>query len=384
MNSRERLNAALNHQEPDRVPIDLGGTPTSTISVRALENLKSYLGIRSATRLMSPIFLTAFPDDEVIKKLGIDVKMIAANPPAGFELRAMPEGELVDEWGTVYKKHEEAQTHFVVEEKAPLRQATLTEEIEAYSWPDPADPSRFQGLRETAEQFRAEGFGVVLNTPLLMMTQAQWVRGLEQFMMDTVLNQRLLEYLMDKLLEILLEMTRQLIDAVGPNFDVAVMGDDLSHQRGLTYSPDMYRRLFKPRHRKIADFLKGRIGKARILYHCCGAVEPLIRDLIEIGVDALNPVQVSATGMGDTRRLKELYGKDLTFWGGVDTQHVLPFGTPADVKEEARRRIEDLGAGGGFVFGAVHNLRPEVRPENIWALFEAAHFYGKYPLPFGS
>jgi uroporphyrinogen decarboxylase len=197
-------------------------------------------------------------------------------------------------------------------------------------------------------------------------------------MMDTVLNQELLEYMMDKILEIQMEMTRLILEEVEPYIDVVVIGDDLSHQGGLTYSPDMYRRLFKPRHKAIIRFLKDHAGEAKILYHCCGAAEPLLRDLIEIGVDAYNPLQVSAKGMNDTKKLKALYGKDLTFWGGIDSQRILPFGTPQEVRAEVHRRIEDLAEGGGLVLAAVHNIRPEVKPENICALYEAAQEYGKY------
>jgi len=378
MNSRERLLRALNHREPDRVPIDLGGTPTSTISASALESLKTHLGLRLETKLMSPIFLTAYLDDPLIHRFGVDVKMATGKAPADFQLQVTPEGKLVDEWGIVYQKHEEAQTHFVVETEAPLHRATRKEEVERYPWPDPSDPSRVRGLKEVAKQYREEGFGVIVNTPLLPMTYTQWMRGLEQFMMDTVLNKPLLEYMMDKILEILLEMTRHLLEEVEPYADVIVMGDDLSHQGGPTYSPDMYRKLFKPRHKTIVRFLKEHGGEAKILYHCCGAAEPLLRDLIEIGVDAYNPVQVSAKGMDDTKKLKALYGRDLTFWGGIDTQRVLPFGTPEEVQAEVRRRVEDLAPEGGFVLAAVHNIRPEVKPENICALFEAALEYGRY------
>jgi uroporphyrinogen decarboxylase len=378
MTSRERLWTALSHKQPDRVPIDLGGTPTSTISVSALENLKRHLGIRSETKLMSPIFMTAYPDEEIVKRFGVDVKMVTAKPPAGRNLQILPGGRIIDEWGIVYQKHEEAQTHFVVENEAPLHRVSSKEEIDNYPWPDPTDPSRYQGLKEMARGYRQQGFGVVLNTPLLLMTYTQWLRGLEQFMIDTVLNARLLEYMMDKILEILLEMTRLLLEEVNPYVDVMVIGDDLSHQGGLMYSPEMYRRLFKPRHRAIVQSLRKQGGAAKILYHCCGAAKGLLGDLIEIGVDAYNPVQVSAAGMEDTRRLKKTYGKDLTFWGGIDTQRVMPFAAPEEVQKEVRRRIEDLGEDGGLVLAAVHNIRPEVKPENICALFDAARQYGSY------
>jgi uroporphyrinogen decarboxylase len=329
---------------------------------------------------MSPIFLTAYPDEEIVKRFGVDVKMVTAKSPANFKLHISPGGRVVDERGIVYQKHEEAQTHFVVENESPLHRVSSREEIEKYAWPDPADPSRYRGLKEVAKGYQDEGFGVVLNTPLMVMTFTQWLRGLEQFMLDTVLNPGLLEYLMDKILEILLEMTRLLLEEVNPYVDVIVIGDDLSHQGGLTYSPDMYRKLFKPRHRAIVQFLRKHNGEAKILYHCCGAAKLLLADLIEIGIDAYNPVQVSAMGMDDTRKLKETYGRDLTFWGGIDTQRVMSFGTPEDVRKEVRRRIEELGPDGGFVLAAVHNLRPEVTPENICALFESALEFGRYPV----
>jgi len=379
MTSRERLLTALNHKTPDRVPIDLGGTPTSTISISAHENLKSHLGIRSETRVMSPIFLTAYPDDSIVKRFGVDVKMVTAKPPANFKLQISPGGRIVDEWGIVYQKHEEAQTHFVVENESPLHRVSSKGEIAQYPWPDPADPTRYKGLREVAKGYREQGFGVVVNTPIMVMTFAQWLRGLEQFMLDAALNPGLLEYMMDKILEILLEMTRLLLEEVNPYADVLVIGDDLSHQGGLTYSPDMYRKLFKPRHRAIVQFLKKHGGEAKILYHCCGAAKSLLSELVEIGIDAYNPVQVSAVGMDDTRELKRTFGKDLTFWGGIDTQRVMPFGKPEDVRKEVKRRIEELGPDGGFVLGAVHNLRPEVTPQNICALFEAALEFGRYP-----
>jgi uroporphyrinogen decarboxylase len=380
MNSRERLLAALNHKTPDRVPLDLGGTALSSISISAYENLKSYLGIRSETRVMSPIFLTAYPDEEIIKRFGIDVKMVTAKPAANFKLQISPSGRIVDEWGIVYQKHEGAQTNFIVENESPLHRVSTKEEIERYAWPDPSDSSRYRGLREMARGYRDEGFGVVVTTPLMVMTYTQWLRGLEQFMLDTVLNPNLLEYMMDKILEILMEMTRLLLEEVKPNVDVILISDDLSHQGGLMYSPEMYRKLFKPRHRAIVEFLKKHGGGAKILYHCCGAAKPLLSDLVEIGIDAYNPVQVSAAGMDDTRELKKEFGKDLTFWGGIDTQRVMPFGRPEDVWKEVKRRIEDLGPDGGFVLAAVQNIRPEVRPENICALFEAALEFGQYPL----
>jgi uroporphyrinogen decarboxylase len=168
------------------------------------------------------------------------------------------------------------------------------------------------------------------------------------------------------------------LEEVGDLVDVAVEYDDLGWQSGLLVSAEMYRRYVKPRHKELFNFIKAR-SHAAVFLHTCGAVYELIPDFIETGVDILNPLQVSAAGMGDTRRLKQEFGDKLTFWGGgVDTQGVLPGGTPEEVKDEVKRRIADLAPGGGFVFSAVHNIQPDVPPENTMAMWEAWKEYGAY------
>ncbi len=177
MNSRERLLVALNHREPDRVPIDLGATPTSTISARAHENLKAHLGIHSPTRMMSPIFLTAYPDEEIVRRFGVDMKLVAANAPDGFGIHPTPDGKISGEWGVIYQWNEDARTHFIVERRAPLHRVTTQEEVEKHPWPGPTDPSRYRGLKEIAKRYREEGYGVVVSAPLMVITQAQGMRG---------------------------------------------------------------------------------------------------------------------------------------------------------------------------------------------------------------
>jgi len=156
--------------------------------------------------------------------------------------------------------------------------------------------------------------------------------------------------------------------------DIVCWGDDLGTQRGPQISPELYRRMIKPRQKRMVEAIK-RHGKL-VLYHTCGSVADFLPDFIELGIDAVNPVQVSAAGM-DTQRLKREFGRDITFWGAVDTQTVLPRGSPVDVRSEVRRRIDDLAPGGGYVLCAVHNIQPEVPPENIVAMYEAALEYGK-------
>jgi uroporphyrinogen decarboxylase len=172
-------------------------------------------------------------------------------------------------------------------------------------------------------------------------------------------------------------MIVNLLEAVGDNVDVVVCADDLGMQNGPLISPDLYRRMIRPRQQRLYEVIKSHT-KAALLLHSDGAIAQFIGDFIDVGVDVLNPVQVSAAGMGDTKWLKQEFGEHVSFWGGVDTHHILPFGTPDEVRDQVRRRIEDLAPGGGYVLASVHNIQAEVPPENVCAMFEAAIEYGAY------
>jgi uroporphyrinogen decarboxylase len=199
---------------------------------------------------------------------------------------------------------------------------------------------------------------------------SQYLRGYEQWLMDIVLEPAFLDALMDRALEWWLALAGAVLDEVGPYVDVVAFGDDVAFHDRPMVDLERYRRLFKPRHRRMIDLLKSK-SQARVLYHCCGAVRSLIPEFVDIGVDALNPVQVSSAGMDDTAALKAKFGRDICFWGGIDTGRVLPRGTPDDVRAEVRRRIGDLAPGGGFVLAAVHNVQEDVPPENILAMVDA-------------
>ncbi|MEK7204292.1 MAG: uroporphyrinogen decarboxylase family protein, partial [candidate division NC10 bacterium] len=180
---------------------------------------------------------------------------------------------------------------------------------------------------------------------------------------------------MDRYVDFWVRLTERALREVGDLVDLAMFGDDLGTQQGPVMSPALYRRLIKPYHARMARAVKH--FHKPLLLHSCGSVAAFIPDLIEIGFDAIHPVQVSAKDM-DSARLKGEFGRDITFWGGIDTQRVLPRGTPAEVREEVRKRIADLGPGGGYVLGAVHNIQAEVPVENILAMFEAAREFGRY------
>jgi uroporphyrinogen decarboxylase len=203
------------------------------------------------------------------------------------------------------------------------------------------------------------------------------LRGLEQMLIDMATDPQFVSALLAKVLEINLIAAERFLGAVGSYVDIVRATDDLASQRGPLISLRMFRRYLKPVYKQYFDFIKSRTD-AKILFHSCGNIVDLLDDLIEVGVDIINPIQVSA--MGNTRDLSLRFGDRVTFWGGIDTQHVLPHGSPADVEAEVRRRIRDLGAGGGFVAAAVHNIQPDVPPQNIIALAEAVRKHGRYPL----
>jgi uroporphyrinogen decarboxylase len=262
----------------------------------------------------------------------------------------------------------------------PLAGFSTVQEIERYRWPDTAEPSRYAGLKQDARALTTSGRPALVlerHTGGIFET-SWWQRGLENLLVDMASDSRLAEALLHKMLEHKLLYWEKALEQVGDQILVAAEADDLATQSGLLMSKGMYRKYLKPLHRQLFAFIKGKAPAVKLFYHSCGAVAELIPDLLEAGVDILNPIQVSAAGM-DTRKLKREYGKDLVFWGGgVDTQRVLPYGTPEQVHDEVKRRIEDLAPGGGFVFSAVHCIQSDVPPQNIQAMWEALREYGAY------
>ena len=373
---RERVLRALNHEEVDRVPIDFGSSFASTITLPAYERLKDRLAVKHESRLMRLTSQTVVVDEEVLRHFNVDTRALLLGSPERSAEHWNPDGTYVDEWGITWRRPEGGFYYDMV--KSPLAGPISLEDIERYPWPDPHAPGRLYGLRERAEELHNAGYFTILNFPLGFIHMTQFLRGFEDWFSDLLLNPELAGALMDKVIDINLGIGGDALKVVGDLVDAVFVADDVAMQNGLMMSAELYRRLIKPRQKRVYDYIKAH-SRAKIIYHSCGAVEPLINDFIEIGVDALNPVQVSAKGM-DTARLKELYGDRITFWGGgCDTQHVLPHGRPEDVRAEVRRRVKDLAPGGGFVFCAVHNIQADVPAENICAMFEAAQEYGRYP-----
>ncbi len=366
MTSAERLRMALHHQEPDRVPLDLGGV-VSGITLKAHRALCAFLGIPWEDVLVDRIQYLAQPSENILEYFAIDTRYVYDPVPEDVWSTDQEGSTWEDCWG-VRRRFTGYYSDMVAH---PLPHASSLEDVKKYQPPSPSLP---RDLRARVEVRKKEGKAVIVNRIGSCFEFSWYLRGFAQFMTDLALQPGLACAIMDMVLDFELQQFELLLKEVGDLVDVVLVGDDLATQRGPLLSCEMYRKYVKPRQKKLYEAIKKQTG-AFLFYHSCGAVVPFLEDLVEIGIDILNPVQVSAQGM-DPKQLKKRFGDVLSFWGGIDTQHVLPHGTPEAVREEVRRRIDELAPGGGYVLCAVHNIQPDVPPENIVAMYEEALSYG--------
>lgn len=381
--SRKRVLTALNHQEPDRVPLDLGGTIVTGIHEVAYRRLLKHLQLESLElEIEDPVQQLARVHPEVKQRLKVDVAGIAPGKGRGRAIKSWSEDgydKVVDEWGIEWWKPKEGGFYYDIRGN-PLAEINTVEELRRHDFPDPLTPARYEGMVERANELNQMQVASVLGRSAPGMFEiALWTRGFENFLCDMLANVTLAEALLDTVLEIKMKYWEKALDLLGAKVNIVTEADDLAGQNRCLIDPALYRKLIKPRHTRLfAHIRKKAQGPVKIFYHSCGAVSELIPDLIESGIDILNPVQVSAAGM-DTKELKRRFGKEITFWGGgVDTQEVLPHGTPQQVRDEVKRRIDDLAPGGGFVFATVHNIQADVPPENIMAMWETLQEFGSY------
>jgi len=375
MTSRERVLAALEHRAPDRVPVDLGSSLASTINVTAYRRLREHLGLDTARPPAIWALRSAgvIPDEDVHQRFDTDLRpLILGSPDAGGD-RRLSENSFVDEWGVTWTKPEDG--HYLATDGPFYRLDEPTvADLEKHGWPDAADPGRFRGLRERGRQVReTTDCAVVLNLGVGPLHLCQFMRGWAGWLEDLLVNPAFAEGLFERTVDFVVEIAARALEETAEFIDIAWFGDDLGSQRGLLMRPELYRRVIKPQHRRIVETIR-RYGR-KAAYHSCGSVYAILPDLVEIGVDVLNPVQVAAAHM-DTARMKREFGRDLAFWGAIDTQRVLSRGTPAEVRQEVRRRIGDLAGDGGYILSAVHNIQAEVPPENVVAMYEAAREFG--------
>jgi uroporphyrinogen decarboxylase len=390
---------ALVHEEPDRVPIDLGGMRSTAITGLAYNQLKSYWGMSGGhTRIYDLGQQLARVEPQVLERIGADVMPVShiisslrkwkpsrlpdgspCEVPDDFNPEKLDDGSLVvrDETGRIVSRMP-PNGYYFDGEYHPLADATSIADLKDYPFYTPMSKEELDTLEDDVKTaYETTSYALMLGSAGSVYEAAQGLRGWDVFLMDLAGDPQFAGYLMDRLVDASIQRLEQILPRVKELVQVVQVGDDLGHQNGPQISPELYRKMVKPRHKRLYQFIK-KNSDAHLFLHTCGSVYQLIPDLIEVGVDILNPVQVAARDM-DTARLKKQFGDEMAFWGGgCDTQNVLPFGTPQQVRDEVKRRIDDLAPGGGFVFNQVHNIQVGVPPENIEAMFDAALEFGSY------
>ncbi|MEA3364742.1 MAG: uroporphyrinogen decarboxylase family protein [Candidatus Hydrogenedentes bacterium] len=404
MTSRERIQAALNHTEPDQIPIDLSGHRSSGISAIAYPKLRAFLGLpEKPIRVYDPVQQLAIVDEDILHRFGVDTIELGRGfalddkdwadwtlpdgTPCQMPVWALPEredgrwvirsesGRIIAEMrdGTIYFDA----TYYPFYENDDLD--TIPEALHENMWcavespPGPlvTGPDGAQKFAEGARRFRESTdraiiglFGGNLNE------MGQFFYRNDKFLMMLAADPERVHAFLDRIVEIHLANLEAFLNTVGEYIDIVLFGDDLGMQTGPQMSPAMYREYFKPRQKMMWTRAK-ELADVKVMLHCCGGVRELMADLIEAGLDAINPVQISCRGM-DAEGLKREFGKDIVFWGGgCDTQDILPNATPDEVARHVREQVDLLKPGGGFVFQQVHNILANVPPENIVAMYDA-------------
>lgn len=371
---RERVLTAINHEQPDRPPIIIGTSNTTTIKMKAYRRLKERLGIQAPERYLYdwPELGSALIDEPVLERLHGDARGVWDRMPAALYQRNQQRpahSPFYDDWGT---GSTEIEPEVWFPGLHPLAEAQTIDDLESYPWPDMDDPSRVAHVQAAARALRVENRYAVIATPWLLfpLERAFAMQGMDRFLLNLAAAPDFAEALLKKNAELCKTLMGHFLEALGDNVDIIKIGDDLGTQDRLMISPRMYRRILKPIHAEYIAFIKERT-KAKVFFHTDGDVFDLIDDFIEIGVDILNPIQTAAGKMADLPGLKQRFGKNLVFCGAVDTQRILPYGTPEQVRQEVRRVMDILAPGGGYMLASVHTIMNEVPPENILAMVDA-------------
>lgn len=405
MTSRDRVLAAVKHQEPDRVPIDLGATPSSGISALAYHELNKHLGISSSkTRIYDTVQELALPEAHIIDKFGVDVldlgRVMIEDPDLWYEFDLNENTKaFYPTWFRPLKTKEQSWevykdniliakkplganffdgTYFPYQNGYPDNYNNLDQEMARILWaamPTPPwhdinKPDFWDNLRSKAIELREQsGKAIIIGIGCNLFEWGTFLRRMDNFLMDVYADPVNVEKLLDALMERHLKSLALVCKHLGDVVDFVKFGDDLGMDSGPFMAPEIYRQIFKPRHKALCDFTKKNSNMIPFL-HSCGSIHQLLPDLIEAGFEVINPVQTNSWQM-EADTLKRDFGKDICFWGGgIDTRTVLNNGTPQQVRDQVKERLDIFMPGGGFVFNTVHNILPDVPPENIIAMFD--------------
>jgi len=373
--SRERIVQSVKHKGGE-LPIDFGSLHSS-LHVNAYRKvISSYGWEEPEPRIQDWFQMIVFPDQKLLDAFGTDCLPVYANPGGDWTLEITEDEDneyFTNEWGIVFKKPKDG--YFFDMKECPLQKAVDLEEVKRYKWPDPEDPERIRGLKDRVKKLREESDrALILFNPIGGTHEhSYFLRGLDQLLMDLVINPDIADYLAATVSEWSSAYFTFILKEIGEYIDIVQVGDDLGSTNGLLFSREMYLKYYKKRERALINSIK-RVSDAYIYFHSCGSIREVIPDLIDIGVEILNPVQIQANNM-ESGELKRDFGKDITFWGGGCDPRVLTTGTPEEVRAEVRRRVGDFSKDGGFVFASVHNIQANDPPENIIAMFETAQEY---------
>jgi len=399
MTSRERVLTTLKHEEPDKVPIDLGGMGSTGIMGITYNELKRELGLKeSSTRICDVSQQLAEPEKEILEFFEVDVisldnsfgkdkeDWISWNLPNGssasIHKNSMPV-KIGDNWvlmdGSRMKAKMVPSCLYFESCNPPLEKATSVDDINKFNW-NYYTEEHFRNLEKKAKWLHDETeFAIMGRFGGSLVEEAETLRGWSNFMIDLVANQDFTESLLDKLTEVHLKNLEGYLQAVSPYIQIIQMGDDLGTQNGPQIDPELYKKIVKPYHKKIFQYVKNN-SDLYLFMHSCGSIYDFIPDFIDAGVDILNPVQFSAAKM-DSTKLKGEFGDKITFWGGgVDTQNLLPFGTPSQITEQVKQQLKILAPGGGYVFASVHNIQANIPVNNILEVFDTVKQSRDYPI----
>ncbi len=376
---RQRVLAALNHEEADRVAIDFGSAGPTAIVAEAYDNLTQHLGLSQKAEILQELKVQVYPDETVLRRFDVDTRGIQPGAYENGHIQIVDDNTKIDEFGVTWQRTQGTQDIHFLHVDGPFHGGKLSiDAIEDFDWPTPDNPGVVKGVAEKVRAIKAAGdYAVVLYLPGGVIHRGYAMRGMEPFLKDLYKNPQAVCHLMDRLCDYWVGVAENVIQAAGPeNIDVFFFGEDLGTQDGCMFDPEnIYAKLMKPRHRRMVEAVKG-AADAKVCFHCCGSAYRFLDHLIDIGVDALNPVQVTARNM-EPERLKGEFGDRLSFWGGINSQRTLPYGTPEEVCAETGRVIDILGEGGGYVLNAVHAIQAEVPPANVVAMFDTgtSHAY---------
>lgn len=370
MNSKERVLTSLSLKKPDRVPIFV------TLAPGMASKLAAHLGGFDATPVDS-LLSNRLSYTEMLLELGNDVVAIGPCYPPNT-IKTHPNGTFTNEWGIKYKrvKPSEGIVHIEMVEH-PLSNIRSEKDLAKYKFPDPYASHRYDLAQEMVRKYKQK-YAIIGVIECTILELSWYLVGMEKFFRDLLLKRPYIFKLMDEVMAYNIEVGKELI-RLGAN--IVWTGDDYGTQKGMMISPKLWRDHFKPRMEKVYKEFKKTNPKVKIAHHSCGSIRPIIGEMIEIGVEVLNPIQPRAAEM-DPKSLKEEFGSSLAFFGGIDQQQVMPRGQVEDIWEEVKLRITQLGGGGGYLLAPAHDIQADVPVENVLALFEAVKQVGRYNLTF--